>query len=161
MSLGTLVRGAVESRVPFDGQLGPIIAREGPWEARCQLTGADRLGCAVAGLQLAAAGDTAAAPVSLPALATELCARVRYLHEPLAALEIDGAHGTVLIRSQEPRVHGDQVDYFELVAKADRSLSLQRFRFERSQRRRQPIDFVLSIEQLQFLIDDLVRAQAS
>lgn len=158
MTLSNAVIQAVRERAPFHDRTEQVVAREGGLLLRCDLHGAERLGCALSRLELVEEAAGALENSEVLARAERVCDKVTYLLEPLAPIEVDRIHGKVLVRSRVPKIEGDARAYYELVASADGRMSLCRYHYRPQERKRSLVDFALTGEQLALLVDDLVLA---
>lgn len=122
---------------------------------RCMATGAETLGCALGGLEVAVPGNRWT-DASLASFADQASGRIGYLLERLKPIEFDRAHHRVLLRSDRPRKSNDQTSYFELIVGDNRTATLGRFAFTKGTHGRNAVDFMLTPDQLEILIDDLV-----
>jgi hypothetical protein len=123
----------------------------------CEVTGVGSLGCAVNHLTVQSE-QLAGKPIEdLKVRAEHLAAKLTYLLEPIAPIEIDSDGCAVQLRSDPPHREGDERTYYELLVLRSGELSLRRFRAEHH-RPREPITAHFTREVLGRLADDLVGA---
>jgi hypothetical protein len=158
MSLSQTVQSRVSARAPFREQLEQVIASEGGVTVRCELSGADALGCAITQLQLVAESPRSLTMDELAAHADRICEKVTYLLEPLRCVEVDRQARLALLRSRQPKQKEKQLGYYELLLSADQTASLRRYSYDRGARKRTAVPLILTLDQLEMLVDDLVAA---
>jgi hypothetical protein len=156
MSISRAICAGLEERGPFQGGPLELVASQGVLEVRCRFSAAEKLGCALERVQVSSAAPARLAPVDLAARAGAWCDRIKYLSEPLRVVEIDAAAGAALMRSDAPRLRGSLLGYYELLADADGRADLRRYVYDRAINRRDVSPFVVTPEQLERLLDDLV-----
>jgi hypothetical protein len=156
MNLSQTVRRRVEERAPLVGQVEQILASEGGLTIRCELQEAQRLGCALTQIELVADSPRRLDPNELADRAQQICSKVTYLLEPLQPIEVDGLAKTALVRSRTPRKADGAISYYELLTSSDCHTSLRRYCFDESQRKRRLVEFLLTNDQLELLLDDLL-----
>lgn len=156
MSLSHALLAQVSDRVPFQNRVEQIIARADKTTVRCELSAAERLGFALTRLELIEEDQGMQTFAQLERRAEQLCAKVTYLLEPLQPIELDRQLGSALLRSRVPRRRGDLLSYYEVLANTDHHMTVQRFCYDRAARKRRVVEFVLSPDQLEMLVDDLL-----
>lgn len=161
MTLGQTVLTKVYQRAPFENRIEQIFAHDHGLRVRCEMSEANRLGCALTHLEIASEDQTKITTDELAKRVDDLCAHVTYLLEPLRTVEIDRNAHSVLVRSREPRRKDDELAYYELIADEKLHLTLRRYSYSLSQRKRYPVPFVLSRDQLGILLDDLSQTVSS
>jgi len=104
-----------------------IDLTDGGRTLRLELAGLDRVGCEFTSLAVGAASLAGAGTAKLQQIAADLSARLTYLMEPIAPIEVDQDHCIVQMRSCPPQKNDDGTTYYELLVKAGGELSLGRF----------------------------------
>lgn len=132
-----------------------VKAAHGGAELEMEISDADRLGILATKTHVTA-GPGAADDQVLATQADEMIRRVTYLQESLALIELDRRRCRAVLRSANPRVAGDTLDYYEAVLESGRSATLRRYRYERGRRARRPIAANLSTETAARLAGDLL-----
>jgi hypothetical protein len=95
-------------------------------------------------------------PDELQAWGDRVAKRVRYLLEAIETVELDAAHGRLLLRSAPPERKPDGVVlYYELVLESEGILTIERRRFDPTDRSRSREPLHCTRELLEKLIDDL------
>lgn len=156
MNLSEVIRRGVQHRAPFHDHVEHVIASEGGLTVRCAISGAERLGCAIAQLELVEEGQAVLTLDQLDDRVEQICRKVTYLLEPLGKIEVDAMAKSALVRSATPKRQGEQISYYELLACADRHTTLRRYCYDSGRRTRSSVDFALTNDQLELLLDDLV-----
>lgn len=144
---GPLVGGGETLRIEVDG-IG----------AECDLVAADSLGCSFDELRLQVPTRQSTESDALNRWADALTGRVTYLLEHLERLETDADLGTVLLRSAPPEKKPSQTLYYELLLQRAGRLRLRRYRNKSGRPRREGVPCTCTHEQLEKLLDDLVRS---
>ena len=155
MSLGNQIRARADEHAPFHDHVEAFVASTGPLALRCEVSGADKLGYALQRVELAREVDAPLACEELVRRAEFLCEKVTYLLEPLRTIEADERAGRVLVRSASPRVQDERISYYEFLLTAGR-ISLERYCYDPAVRGRSKVDCLLTADQLEMLLDDLV-----
>jgi hypothetical protein len=158
MTLSQSVRRRVEERAPLVGQVEQILSSEGGLTIRCEVQEAQRLGCALTQIELVAESPTPCDAMELADRAQRICDKVSYLLEPLQPIEVDGLSRTALVRSRTPRKSEGAISYYELLTSCDHHTSLRRYCFDESQRKRRLVEFLLTNDQLELLLEDLMQS---
>lgn len=169
MNLSETIRRGVELHAPFHDHVEQVLASQGGVTVRCSVSGAERLGCALTELELVEPDGAPLTMAELEERVERICAKITYLLEPLRKIEVDANAKVALVRSREPKhlfvePSGDaapaieHVAYYELLAQANRRVTLQRYRFIPTDRKRAPTEILLTNEQLAILVEDLVAA---
>lgn len=156
MNLSEVIRRGVQHRAPFHDHVEHVIASEGGLTVRCAISGAERLGCALAQLELVEEGRTVLTLDQLDDRVEQICQKITYLLEPLGKIEVDSLTKSALVRSATPKRQGEQISYYELLASADRHTTLRRYCYDAAKRSRATVDFALTNDQLELLLEDLV-----
>ncbi len=130
------------------------------------LSAVDSMSAAVREIRLTAAtlAQPAHTPAAIPPFdvvrdwSSRIAARLTYLLETLAPLELDPQQGTVLVRSQQPVQKSHGTAYYELVvtARQDGSIVMSRFETIRGQPGRTQVDMNFTLDVMERLLEDLV-----
>jgi hypothetical protein len=158
MTLANDLRTRLFADGPFRDEPRRIVAQGDGITVTCEAVAAESLGCLIRRLDVT---DSAAKPLSAGQLrerADRLAVSVIHLHDRLAVIEVDRRHGHALLRSGAPRPSESGVDYFEMLADAGRHATLQRIHWDRRERRRSAIDFAMTPEQLEAVVEELTNA---
>jgi hypothetical protein len=133
-----------------------VHVSRGGAELDVDITDADRLGVLTTAIKVtrksAPSGDEAA----LVGQSNELIRRVTYLQESFALIELERARSRAVLRSANPQVDGDSIQYYEAVLEGGRSATIKRYRFERTGRTRRVVPANLSTETAGRLGGDLL-----
>lgn len=156
MTLGQTVRARVEARAPFHDHVEDIVASEAGVVVHCHVAVAERLGLAVHELTVRREEPHVLAAPALMARAASVCGRVTYLLEQFQTIEVDPVAHAALLRSKKPCVRASQISYFELCLKNDDQAVLHRYCYDKTTRSRTAVDFSLTNDQLERLVDDLM-----
>ncbi len=127
MSLKQQVQQALQTWPPFTGESRPLSANQGDIRLQCRLTALDRLACAFEQFQLYHPALAGASLERLKQAADSLSARLTYLLEPIRVLEADAQQCVVQLRSSPPDREAETAAYYELLVRADGTLSLARY----------------------------------
>jgi len=144
-----------------DAELSPAAPRklhvdhEGK-QLECQIEAVDRLGCAVEHVQVSSPALVAASLTRLHEISQALAAKLTYLLEPIAVIEMDQQEQSVQMRSFPPQREGRQSSYYELLAGRG-CLKLHRY-VKATGQSRTPVAAHLTREVLCRLASDLVLA---
>jgi len=124
---------------------------DGQLRVDLKLADCGRLGCLLdrINLQHTKDGHLAFDPVHI----TE---QVTYLGEKLEVIETDGEMGRTILRSNPPRVDGENISFFEMVLDRSMGLSLARYEYDSGKGRRTPVTAPLTRDSLERLIRDLI-----
>jgi hypothetical protein len=133
-----------------------ITIEEGAHRLVLHLTASGPVGLAFSALDLRTTARPEWTTGSLKAWGDRIAARVTYLMEPLVVLEQDAQAGVVEIRSHAPTSRGDSRAFYEIRIGREGTLHLGRVAFDESNRRRRPIDCMMTREVLERLIDDII-----
>ncbi|NOX54783.1 MAG: hypothetical protein GXP27_10155 [Planctomycetes bacterium] len=122
------------------------------------LTAVDSLSCAFRELRLHVPSLVGVEFEALKAWADALSRRVTYLLEHIEPLEFSPDDGAVLMRSTPPGQGDQETSYYEIFLQSHPggNFTLRRFRAERGQPGRQPVDIELTYTALKRLINDLI-----
>ena len=155
MRLGRIIRDRIDQGGPFQDQLQELVATQDNVTLRCELSGADRLSCALTQVKVVDEGATILSAEALTRRAEGICSTITYLLEPLRPIEIDRLAGAAMLRSHQPRRQENCISYYELLVGSDHLTAMRRYCYEVSSRQRQAVRFVLTKDQLELLLDDL------
>ena len=86
-----------------------------------------------------------------------LKANLTYLLEILKVFEIDNPHSKAQLRSHVPEEDDASISYFEIMITKCRSITLERFIFDKNNKQRKLVSFHLSNKALERTIDDFVK----
>lgn len=154
--LSQTIRQHVRQSAPFHDHVEQFVAHDAGLTVRCQVSGAEMLGVALTRLELVDQSAKNVTTSQLAARAARLCERVTYLLEPLQVIELDSRSKTAPIRSKQPRKQGKVLSYYELLSVADQGLTLSRYSFDPDAGMRTVVEFVLTPDQLELLLDDMI-----
>jgi hypothetical protein len=119
---------AQQALAGISGPLPQTLALDAPGvRLRCNLTAIDSLAVAFDALHVEVDALAAADIEQLKAASDRLAARLSYLLEAIATVEVDRAACTVLLRSSPPQQNADATSYYELLVKQGGQLHLARF----------------------------------
>ena len=150
-ALGTAMR----ARMPLaPGRTEQLSAQADGVQLECVVEAAERLGCALGSLTVRRQTPARLSPPALREFAEALCQRATYLLEPLKLLEHDAAAGVALARSSPPAADERGVEYYELLANADGSAALTRWRWDAGVPGRASAPMLLTPPQFARLADD-------
>ena len=159
MTLSQKIADALENHARSAGTVGPgtiQVATQDHRIALGQVVGGP-VGVAFGELSFAATDpDPALSGSDLRSWGDRLAARLTYLMEPLVVLEVDAVAGSAELRSESPTTRGEVTSFYEVRLGRDRSLRLQRLRFDAATRQRRATACQLTGEVLERLTDDLV-----
>ncbi|MCE9546086.1 MAG: hypothetical protein K8T25_11270 [Planctomycetia bacterium] len=133
-----------------------ISLDDGPRQLTCEVTAIDTLACAVTRLSVASPTLSAASLEQLHSIGQALAARLTYLLEAIAVIEVDSDGHSIQMRSQPPHREERRSTYYELVAGRGR-LELHRYAKEPNAPRRS-VPAHLTREVLVRLAADLIHA---
>ena len=142
-------------RTPFSSRVETLTGTSAGVVVRCQLTASERIGCAVAKLErFPATTIEPLAAADWSAVNRKLADAVACLGEPISLLEMDRHANVALLRSTKPRQKGEVLSYFEVVSGADHSATLRRFEWNRVLKQRQAVDFLVTADQFEQLLEN-------
>jgi len=121
-------------------------------------TAVDSMSCSVEEIRISVPSLVGAPFDKLKAWGEEFCRRVTYLLENIGPLELDPDAGQVLIRSNPPNKTGGTTQFYEVVLQSHSggNFTLRRFRTDKGQGGRTPVDIVTTHEVLKKLVSDLI-----
>lgn len=124
------------------------------WTANLTADKADSLSCLVWELTLARTGD-APNGLTLKTWAEGVARRVTGLLEPLRVLEVDGACGEAVLRSDSPAKKGERLAYYEVKLHGTDRAVVRRYAASRTEAGRDQVAFALTHEVLAKLAGDI------
>jgi hypothetical protein len=121
------------------GSGGPAVVavNEAPRQLTCDVVERNPLAVSFNQLRLATTELASAGAADLERIGKVLAARLTYLMEPIAPIEIDAAACVVQLRSNPPQRDDDGRSYYELLVRCGGEISLTRYRKENGGARRQ------------------------
>jgi hypothetical protein len=125
------------------------------------LRGFDKLSYAIESLQASLSSRTPDFRISLPALRAQaegFAARVTYLAESLRLIELDTINAQLLVRSTKPQSDGSGVSFFEAVFHNRGQVHFCRNHVYGLNKAKAKIPFVLTVDLLERLCEDLALA---
>ena len=140
-----------------DGKPGVVAVDHQGHLLRCELAGASPLACTFTQLSYQTDALAGVTVEELSRISRWLAARVTYLLEPLAPVELDSSEGVVQMRSTPPQQQDDETNYYELVIRQGGQVAITRFQ-QRGGGARQNVPATLTREVLLRLVGDLVAA---
>ena len=155
MNISQMLANQIREPGCFTGAARHFAATDRGVTVHCDVTNAERLGCALSRLEMLKESGKPLSDSLLLDHANRICGKVNYLLEPLKVVEFDRLTHTALVRSDKPRKKGELVSYYELLAAADAKTVLRRVGFDTATRKYRALDLVLTGDQLEQLIDDL------
>lgn len=122
------------------------------------LTAVDSMSCTVSELRVSVPHLVDADFDVLKKWASDLCSRVTYLLENIGPLEYSPDSGEVLIRSTPPDQQSGATQFYEVILQSHSqgNFSLKRYRSEKGNPGRDPVDILATHQVLQKLVQDLV-----
>jgi hypothetical protein len=158
MNIAQTIRDRVETRGSFRDHVEELVANDLELTVRCALSSADGIGCGLLSVQIADERPGTFAASDVVRLADGICGKVTYLLEPLRTIEVDSRAPAALVRSAVPRLRGESLCYYELLVGGDHRTTVQRYSFDKAAHERKPVEILLTKDQLEVLIADLVSA---
>jgi hypothetical protein len=149
--LSRKVAGRGEGDEPVD-----IRRRRGGWQLRLRVSDADRLGVLLDEAELTREGP--AEPGDLERQARGLRDELRSLGERMALLEIEEARGRAILRSADPLLLPEAIEYDEAELEGGRRVALRRYRFDRPSGERRAVPANLGATALPRLARELLEA---
>jgi hypothetical protein len=119
------------------GGAATVAADSHPRRLTCDIVECNSLAVSFDRLQLATTELAAAGAADLERIGKTLAARLTYLMEPIAPIEIDSAACVVQLRSCPPQKDDDGRTYYELTVRRGGEIALVRFRKENNNARQQ------------------------
>ncbi len=140
-----------------EGKPGVVAVDHQSHLLRCELTDAGPLACTFTRLSYQTDALADVTVEELSRISQWLAARVTYLLEPLAPVELDSSEGVVQMRSTPPQQQDDETSYYELVIRQGGQVAITRFQ-QRGDGARKNVPATLTREVLLRLVGDLVAA---
>jgi hypothetical protein len=119
------------------GGAAMVAADAHPRRLTCHIVECNALAVSFDRLQLTTTELAAAGAADLERIGKALSARLTYLMEPIAPIEIDSAACVVQLRSSPPQKDDDGRTYYELTVRRGGEIALVRFRKENNNARQQ------------------------
>ena len=137
---------------------GPSLIELPGWTLNLENVQADSLSCRANGLTLRSNRREAnLSNTQVKTWANSVAIKVTGLLEPLRVLEVDETDATALLRSDKPSAKANEVTYYEVILKADRTANLQRYRgFTQETKPRVQIPFTVTHEVLAKFVEDVI-----
>jgi hypothetical protein len=144
-----------EQEISKLGSGGPAVlaVNDPPRQLNCDVVERNSLAVSFNQLRLTTPELGSAGAADLERIGKALAARLTYLMEPIAPIEIDAASCVVQLRSNPPHRDDDSRSYYELIVRRGGEIALSRFRKENSDARR-PIAVNVTREVLLRLVGD-------
>lgn len=158
MTLSQVVRERLAEGGPFRDNVHEIVATDNNLTLKCQVAATDSFSCALTQIELQEMANSPFTNEQLAKWTERICSKVVYLLEPLKTIEVDQISHVALVRSQAPKNKDHAIAYYEMLAHGDHHATLSRYRFDTDSHRRDKVAFVLTNDQLEVLVDDLVAA---
>jgi len=114
-----------------------LAANDGPRQLSCDVVERNSLAVSFNSLRLDTAELASADAPRLERIGKALAARLTYLMEPIAPIEVDAGACTVQLRSSPPQRDDDGRSYYELMVRRGGEITLARYRKENGDARRQ------------------------
>ena len=114
-----------------------VAANDGPRQLSCDVVERNSLAVSFNSLRLDTAELASADAPRLERIGKALAARLTYLMEPIAPIEVDAGACTVQLRSSPPQRDDDGRSYYELMVRRGGEITLARYRKENGDARRQ------------------------
>jgi len=119
------------------GGSATVAANDGPRQLTCDVVELNSLAVSFNQLRLETVELASADAPRLERMGKALAARLTYLMEPIAPIEIDAQACTVQLRSNPPQRDDDGRSYYELMVRRGGEITLTRYRKENGDARRQ------------------------
>jgi hypothetical protein len=135
------------------GGAATVATSDSPRQLTCDVVERDSLAVSFNQLRLTTPELASADAPKLESIGKALAARLTYLMEPIAPIEIDAAACVVQLRSNPPQRDDDGRSYYELMVRRGGDIALTRYRKENGGPRQQVLATVTR-EVLLRLVDD-------
>jgi hypothetical protein len=119
------------------GGTATVAVSDAPRHLTCDVAECNSLAVSFNQLRLATAELASADAAKLESIGKALAARLTYLMEPIAPIEIDSAACVVQLRSNPPHRDDDGRSYYELMVRRGGEIALARYRKENGGARQQ------------------------
>jgi hypothetical protein len=136
-----------------DGGAATLAVEARPRTLTCDIVERNSLAVSFNYLRLATEGLASADATKLESIGRALAAKLTYLMEPIAPIEIDTDACVVQLRSSPPQRDDDGRSYYELLVRRGGEVALHRYRKENGDARR-PIAATVTREVLLRLVGD-------
>ncbi len=136
MTLRAQAEQALNSIAAFADGREQITCLEAGQQLRCDLSGLDRMACAIELFEVQSAAIAGASIDRLKSIAETLSKRLTYLLEPISPIETDAHQCIVQLRSNPPQQNESGRSYYELLVATGGHLRLCRFTKEPGNPRR-------------------------
>ncbi len=150
----TKIKQAAETRRETEEKPKTVTGRRGAVVITAELTEADKLSAQFHGIKLTCTLDRPLPTEQFEQLIRSIEKRVIYLPEHLLLVEKDDAQQQAILRSKNPRKRGKAVEFFEIRVSPQISLSLRRYR--NLNHKNEVVDFILSYDIVERLVEDMV-----
>ncbi len=150
----TLVGQFEQELLNSGGSAATVMVSEPPRQLTCSMVESNSLAVSFEQLRLDTTELVAADAAKLERIGKALAAKLTYLMEPIAPIEIDAVACVVQLRSNPPQRDDDGRSYYELMVRRGGEISLLRYRKENGDAR-QPIAATVTREVLIRLVGDL------
>ncbi len=136
---------------------GPSLIELPGWTLNLENVQADSLSCRAQSLTLRSNRyEDNLSNAQVKVWANSIAQKVTGLLEPLRVLEVDETVATALLRSDKPSAKSDEVMYYEVILKAERTATLQRYRgYTQATKPRVQIPFTVTHEVLAKFVEDV------
>jgi hypothetical protein len=119
------------------GGAATVAVESRPRKITCDIVEHTSLAVSFDRLQLATTELASSTATDLERIGKALSARLTYLMEPIAPIEIDAGECVVQLRSNPPQKNDDGRTYYELLVRRGGEITLTRFRKEPASTRKQ------------------------
>jgi hypothetical protein len=119
------------------GGAATVAVHDSPRQLTCDVVERNSLAVSFNQLRLATSELASADSPKLESIGKALAARLTYLMEPIAPIEIDAAACVVQLRSNPPQRGDDGRSYYELMVRRGGEIALTRYRKEHGGARQQ------------------------
>ena len=126
-ALSEKIRAALAAAPAFASGGQTLSAEHAGLRFLCELTALDTLGCAFERFELRSDALASAGIDRLRDVSQKLAARLTYLLEPIAPVEVDAQQCVVQMRSNPPQRDEQGTSYYELLVRQGGELSLRRW----------------------------------
>lgn len=160
MSLIQKLGSELTRQIGYSSSTPHTVLLSGPdgVQLEIDLIAVDSMSCSSTEIRLSVPSLVGADFSKLQKWGEEFCKRVTYLLENIGPLELDPDAGEVLIRSTPPDKQAGQTQFYEVIlaSQSDGNFTLRRYRSDKGQPGRHPVEIVTTHEVLKKLVRDLV-----
>ena len=117
-----------EQELLNSGSPATVAVNDSPRQLTCEIVESNSLAVSFNQLHLATDELASAGATELERIGKALAARLTYLMEPIAPIEIDAAACVVQLRSNPPQRDDDGRSYYELIVRRGGEIALMRYR---------------------------------